>query len=109
MVARHIATACHSHAADRVGLSTRSVTALVDRLIEHDLARRTPHPSDRRAVVIELTPAGHGRTFAMLQHFIVDVEHMCAELSVAERVVIVPFLQRLTSIIDADISRLQTP
>jgi DNA-binding MarR family transcriptional regulator len=94
---------------DRVGLSTGSVTALVDRLIEHDLARRMPHPSDRRAVVIELTPAGHRRTFAMLQHFIVDVEHMCAELSGAERDVIVPFLQRLMAIIDADTSRLQTP
>jgi DNA-binding MarR family transcriptional regulator len=94
---------------DRVGLSTGSVTALVDRLIEHDLVRRTPHPTDRRAIVIELTPTGHGRTFAMLQHFIVDVEQMCAELNDTERAVIVPFLQRLSSIIDADTSRLQTP
>ena len=92
---------------DRVGLSTGSTTALIDRLIEHELARRTPHASDRRVVIIELTPAGHGRTFAMLQHFIVDIEKMCAALSASERAVIVPFLQRLTSVIDTDTSRLK--
>ena len=92
---------------DRVGLSTGSTTALIDRLIEHELVRRTPHATDRRVVIIELTPAGHSRTFAMLQHFIVDVEKMCAELNGAERAVIVPFLQRLVSVIDTDTSRLQ--
>jgi DNA-binding MarR family transcriptional regulator len=94
---------------DRVGLSTGSTTALVDRLIQHDLVRRTPHPTDRRAVIVELTPDGHARTFAMLQHFIMDVEKMCADLTASDRAVIVPFLQRLTSVIDDDTTRMQSP
>jgi hypothetical protein len=45
----------------------------------------------------------------MLQHFIVDVEKMCAELTAADRSVIVPFLQRLTSTIETDTTRMQSP
>lgn len=35
-----------------------SVTNTVDRLEEQGLVRRVPHPSDRRALVVELTDAG---------------------------------------------------
>lgn len=43
---------------DELGVTARSVTALVDALEADDLVRRTPHPSDRRATVVELTVAG---------------------------------------------------
>lgn len=43
---------------DELGVTARSVTALVDALEAEGLVRRTPHPSDRRATVIELTEAG---------------------------------------------------
>jgi DNA-binding MarR family transcriptional regulator len=39
-------------------LNTSSVTALVDRLEAHRIARRTPHPTDRRRFVVELTEGG---------------------------------------------------
>ncbi|WP_111768500.1 MarR family winged helix-turn-helix transcriptional regulator [Nakamurella deserti] len=39
-------------------LNTSSVTALVDRLEAHRIARRTPHPTDRRRFVVELTEEG---------------------------------------------------
>lgn len=39
-------------------VSTPSVTNLVDRLEAAGYARRIPHPTDRRAHVVELTPAG---------------------------------------------------
>jgi DNA-binding MarR family transcriptional regulator len=44
--------------AQRLGVSPRAVTALVDGLVGQDLARRVPHPTDRRASLVELTPAG---------------------------------------------------
>ncbi|HEY8589855.1 MAG TPA: MarR family transcriptional regulator [Naasia sp.] len=44
--------------ADRLDLTTGSVTALLDRLEEGDLVRRTRHPSDRRSVQLELTEDG---------------------------------------------------
>jgi DNA-binding MarR family transcriptional regulator len=37
---------------------TATMTGIVDRLVERGLVERTRHPSDRRALVILLTPAG---------------------------------------------------
>src|SRR5215213_7094628 len=50
---------------DGLGVTRRNVTALVDALEEEGLVRRQPHPTDRRATVIELTPEGERRTDAM--------------------------------------------
>jgi DNA-binding MarR family transcriptional regulator len=47
-----------SNVSDELGVTRRNVTALVDALEAEGLVRRTPHPTDRRATVIELTPAG---------------------------------------------------
>jgi DNA-binding MarR family transcriptional regulator len=41
----------------RVGLTSGAVTALADRLEKQGWLRRTPHPADRRSVLLELTPA----------------------------------------------------
>lgn len=41
-----------------LGVTPRNVTALVDALEEDGLVRRKPHPTDRRATVIEMTEAG---------------------------------------------------
>ena len=44
---------------DRLGVSARNVTVLVDGLERDGFVRRVPHPTDRRATIIELT--GEGR------------------------------------------------
>jgi DNA-binding MarR family transcriptional regulator len=46
--------------ADELGLSPRNMTALVDSLESEGLVRRQPHPTDRRATVVELTELGEG-------------------------------------------------
>jgi len=35
-----------------------SITSLVDRLEKQDLIKRTPHPTDRRSTIAQITPAG---------------------------------------------------
>lgn len=50
---------------DELGVTRRNVTALVDGLEEEGLVRRLPHPTDRRAIVIELTEQG-GQTMDTL-------------------------------------------
>lgn len=50
---------------DELGVTRRNVTALVDGLEEEGLVRRLPHPTDRRAIVIELTEEG-GQTMNTL-------------------------------------------
>jgi DNA-binding MarR family transcriptional regulator len=43
-----------------LGVSPRNMTAMVDTLEQARLVARRPHPSDRRATLIELTPDGAG-------------------------------------------------
>lgn len=45
--------------ATRTGLTSSSVTNLVDRLERIGLVRRGPHPADRRSVLVEVTDEGH--------------------------------------------------
>lgn len=44
--------------AQAVEIRTPSAVALVDSLVDRDLARRHPDPQDGRVSVVELTPAG---------------------------------------------------
>lgn len=39
-----------------------SITSLVDRLERQGLIKRTPHPTDRRSTLAQMTPAGHALT-----------------------------------------------
>ena len=41
--------------AEALGVTPRNITALVDGLEEEGIVRRLPHPTDRRATLIELT------------------------------------------------------
>lgn len=43
---------------DRLSVTKRNVTSLVDGLEKDGLARRRPHPTDRRSTLVDLTPAG---------------------------------------------------
>lgn len=44
--------------ADRLGMSARNVTAVVDALVESGHVARRPHPTDRRAVLVTPTERG---------------------------------------------------
>ncbi len=48
-----------SELADRLHIARRSATSVVDELVERDLVERAADPSDRRAVVVGVTAAGH--------------------------------------------------
>src|SRR5581483_6814092 len=47
-----------SDLADRLDLSARTITSAVDALERDDLLARRPDATDRRATLVELTPAG---------------------------------------------------
>lgn len=44
--------------AERLRIAPRSATEVIDGLEERDLARRVPHPRDRRATLVIITEAG---------------------------------------------------
>jgi DNA-binding MarR family transcriptional regulator len=48
--------------AERLTADPPYVTLMVDDLEKRGLVRRLPHPEDRRARLVELTPSGHAAT-----------------------------------------------
>ena len=65
----HSGPATQASLAEAIGVTPRNVTTLVDALDATGFARREPHPSDRRAVLVHLTERGLAAMRAM------DAEH----------------------------------
>ena len=51
-----------THLSKALQIHQTSITSLVDRLEKQGLIRRTPHPTDRRVTMAEMTPAGRALT-----------------------------------------------
>jgi DNA-binding MarR family transcriptional regulator len=71
--------------ADELGLSPRNMTALVDALEAEALAARRPHPTDRRATMIELTASGCQAAEAVLTPQLAAMGRLFDDLSEDER------------------------
>ncbi len=71
---------------DELGVTRRNVTALVDALEEEGLVRRKPHPTDRRATVIELTKEGARTMDRMYDEHRAEVAGLFGDLSEDDRV-----------------------
>ncbi|MGF1663997.1 MAG: MarR family winged helix-turn-helix transcriptional regulator [Kineosporiaceae bacterium] len=82
---------------ERLRVTARNVTQLVDALEAEDLVRRTPHPSDRRAIILELTD----RAFSVLDESFVahtaDVARLFQLLPHADRVHLLRIIPTLTA------------
>lgn len=67
--------------AEKLGVTTGTLTVAVDRLEKKELLVRRPHETDRRAYLIELTPKGkkyfiqhHQFHLKMTEELVVDLE-----------------------------------
>lgn len=74
-----------SSISDELGVTRRNVTALVDALEEEGMVRRKPHPTDRRATVIELTEQGFETTSSMYEGYRAAVAELFEGLSEEDR------------------------
>ncbi|WP_022869354.1 MarR family winged helix-turn-helix transcriptional regulator [Yaniella halotolerans] len=54
---RHGELATASHVAKHLGITTASVSRMIDRLVANGHVRRLQHPEDRRSTVLEVTEA----------------------------------------------------
>lgn len=81
---------------DRLRHSHGNTTGIVDKLEELGLARRTPHPEDRRALLIQLTEEGQALQGEVGPAFEARVEQLLACLSAAEQARLSKFLNRIT-------------
>jgi len=71
--------------ADGLGLSARNLTAVADSLEAEGLLRRVPHPTDRRATVLELTESGLRAADEALAPRLAEIGQLFEELSPTAR------------------------
>lgn len=78
--------------ARHLDVSTAASSGIVDRLVGHGHARRTPHPSDGRRQVVEITDSGRVDSMALLAPMLDRLEALDAGLDEAEREVVARYL-----------------
>ncbi|MET0578186.1 MAG: MarR family transcriptional regulator [Ilumatobacteraceae bacterium] len=71
--------------ADGLGLSARNLTTVADSLEADGLLSRVAHPTDRRATLLELTPAGMAEADEALTPRLLEISRLFDELSPTAR------------------------
>jgi DNA-binding MarR family transcriptional regulator len=90
--------------AGQLGLSARNMTAMVDALEDAGLAQRRPHPNDRRATLVELTPTGIGAATSALEPGLQAIGRVFDALTPAEQGDFLVLLGRLSAAMLVDTS-----
>ena len=88
-------TSTPTELAARLQITTASVTELVERLGRAGLARRAPHPHDRRKVVLSLTDAAQRQVGEMFERIAVSTARCTSLLDGDERETVLRFLHDL--------------
>lgn len=83
--------------AEHLGISTASTTKLLDRLERAGHVTREPHPTDRRALAIAVTPETHEAALVTVGRQHAKRFHAAAGLGREERDVVIRFLERMTA------------
>lgn len=78
---------------DRLSLTSGAITMLVDRLEKAGWVRRRPHPSDRRYVLVELSPQALESTPAGLAAYHARIRAIAGSVPAGHRNAICSFLQ----------------
>jgi DNA-binding MarR family transcriptional regulator len=74
--------------ASALDVTPRNVTTLVDGLERDELVRRRPHPTDRRATVIELTDSADSAVGRSMEHQ-AAIGHLFETLAPADRATLI--------------------
>ena len=88
-------TSTPTELAARLQITSASVTELVERLGRAGLARRAPHPHDRRKVVLSLTDAAQRQVGGMFERIAVSTARCTSLLDGDERETVLRFLHDL--------------
>ncbi|SPU53714.1 MarR family transcriptional regulator [Bordetella trematum] len=86
---------------DALLLSSGAMTHRIDRLQQAGLIARTPHPQDRRSVLVSLTAEGLAVIDRVLPDYLEELHTTLAALSQAERRQLAALLKRVLAAHDA--------
>lgn len=84
----------------RLGISSASTTALLDRLERQGSVRRVSHPTDRRSILIAPTERAFAEVADIIDAYDARVASAIDELSDEERRAVVAFLDSVTEAAD---------
>jgi DNA-binding MarR family transcriptional regulator len=87
----------------RLGISTAAVTSVIDRLSKVGHVTRTPHPSDRRALLVVPSPDSVAKALSTLMPMILGIDRALDGFSDAEQGVITAYLNRVVEIYGAQL------
>ncbi|WP_431040769.1 MarR family winged helix-turn-helix transcriptional regulator [Streptomyces sp. P1-3] len=94
--------------AARLGLTTGSVTAMLDRLEKLGYLTRSPHPSDRRKTIVRATEAATRRGYELIGPLLDEGRReLLTRYSVEQIELITEFLERTTNIQKRHVARLR--
>jgi DNA-binding MarR family transcriptional regulator len=94
------------HIATDAGLTSGTVTAVIDRLVEKGYVRRVADPDDRRRVLIEKTDKLEQMSRRFYGPLAADAGPLIERFSVAEIEAIVRFLRLATEIVEHRVAEL---
>lgn len=83
--------------AKKMGVTTGTLTVMVDRLEQQGLLQRTPHETDRRSYLITLTQKGQGLFAEHHQFHLRLTEEITATLSTEEQAQFGTILEKIIS------------
>lgn len=81
----------------RLDLTTAATTAAIDRLVDLGHVTRTPHPTDRRSVLVVPTEASMARAMGHLMPMIASVDAVLDDFDADEQQVIARYLERVVA------------
>ena len=98
-----------SQLAERLGLTTGSVTTLLDRLEKAGYLSREAHPTDRRKTIVRATPAFRERAYLLIAPLLDEGQRLVADKYTADQIdVIVDFMVRATAVQQRQTERLRS-
>ncbi|MFB7666351.1 MarR family winged helix-turn-helix transcriptional regulator [Kitasatospora sp. NPDC056138] len=94
--------------AARLGLTTGSITAMLDRLEKLGYLTRSPHPTDRRKTLVRATPEAARRAFELLAPLLDEgTRDLLTRYSVEQIELITEFLDRTGELQRSHVERLR--
>ncbi|MEV6430723.1 MarR family transcriptional regulator [Nocardia sp. NPDC051463] len=99
--------AAPSGLATQLGLTSGSVTTMLDRLEKLDYLSRHPHPTDRRKTLVRITPRALERVHRLMAPFLDDSRHMVERYTRDQLELITDFLDASRTVQDDHVRQLR--
>jgi DNA-binding MarR family transcriptional regulator len=90
---------------EALGVSPRTITGLVDALEADGWVTRTPHPSDRRATIISLTPASEATLIKLTDGYRELARDLLGDVSDADLTRCLAVIGQLEGRLDGSVAR----